>query len=63
MVINVATLTDPTGETFANVDDLLALFRDIKDNPENYNKDAVVRFIGQLAGKIPIEKETSRIPF
>lgn len=61
--MSVGTITDPnTGETFANVDDLLNLFRDIKEHPEKYNKEAVVTLIGQLAGKIAIRQEIEK-PF
>jgi len=54
--MNVGTITSEE-ETFANVDDLIYLFLDIKEHPEKYNKDAVITFIGQLAGKIPIKKK------
>lgn len=51
-----------TGETYADIKDLIALFKDIKEHPENYKQEIVVKMIGQLAGKIPIEKEPIR-PF
>ena len=61
--MNVRTIADPnTGETFADVNDLVYLFRDIKEHPEKYDRDAVITLIGEIAGKIPIKKEPER-PF
>jgi len=55
--MKIRKLRNPDGRTFANIDDMISLFKDIKENPEKYNQEAVVTVIGQLAGKIPIEKE------
>ena len=54
--MKVRTIRDPeTGKTCADVRDLIALFKDIREHPDKYDQDLVVTVIGQLAGKIPIE--------
>ena len=59
--MNIGILRDPyKDKTYAKVDDLIELLKDIREHPENYNQDAVVKLIEQLTGKIPIEPE---IPF
>lgn len=59
--MNVGILKSPDGETFANINDLIALFKDVKEHPEKYDKGAVVTLIGQLAGSI--KKEEPKNPF
>jgi len=57
--VKIHTLQNPyEDKTYAKVDDLIELFKDIQELPENYNQDAIIKFIGQLAGKMPIEPET-----
>ena len=60
--MKVPTFSDQNGETYVNIEDLIALFEDIKKNPKNYKKKAVINLIGQLAGKIPLKPEIER-PF
>lgn len=61
--MNIGTLRDPnTGETYADVYDLIELFKDIRNHPEKYDQDLVISLIGQIFKKIPIEPKVE-IPF
>ncbi len=44
-------------QTFANVEDLLALFKDVKAHPEQYNEASVTRLAEEVLGKKPITTE------
>ena len=55
--MKIRKLRHPDGRVFANIDDMISLFKDIRENIEKYNREAVVTVIGKLAGKISIEEE------
>jgi hypothetical protein len=54
MQVKVRTLYDPYKQrTLANVEDLLALFEDVKAHPENYDEATVKRLAAEVLGKMP----------
>lgn len=40
-------------QTFANLEDLLAFFKDVKEHSEQYNEAAVARLAEEILGKTP----------
>lgn len=41
---------------------IIPLFKDIKRSPNKYNQSQVLQLIGQIAGKVPVERNI-KIPF
>ncbi len=62
-MIKIRKLYDPyKQQTFARVEDLLALFGDAKEHPENYDEQAITRLAEELTGKRKAEPTIER-PF
>ncbi len=51
-MVKVRKIYDPYKQiTYANVDDLLALLKDAKEHPEQYDQKAIIRLCEELMGK------------
>ena len=62
-MVKVRKLYDPyKQQTFANVEDLFALFKDAKEHPEKYDKEVITRLAEEVTGKKQIEPTIER-PF
>ncbi len=55
--MKIRKLYDPyKQQTFANVEDLLAMFKDAKEHPENYDEKTITRLAEEVMGKQQMER-------
>ena len=48
----IGTLRDPnSGEVFADIDDLIAFFKDAREHPDKYDQAAITRLAEEAMGK------------
>jgi hypothetical protein len=61
--MNIGTIRDPnSGEVFADIDDLIALFKDAREHPDKYDEIVITRLAEEATGKKKVEAPIER-PF